>query len=245
MSMLGSPVSSKVAKLKEEKAKVKEKLKSKVDSKELVRHTLVKNKHKTLKGGQKNIMLGGPRVKEARKVFSSQKDGFRTNQTEKNTGNEFHLHRGKGKVQKRKGKGGAPSSIWGFSLRNTQWGRTWSCWWIRRLVFQLNWRFLNFSYRMVLHQLYCMDDISPFESSKPSDARCSGSWLHTVNWIKSGNLKGSRSMRCIVALRQSFAFATSPSCLPTLGRRLVWESCIMHFPTALPCCTKVGRSWDG
>ena len=28
-----------------------------------------------------------------------------------------------------------------------------------------------------------------FEPCQPSDTRCSGSWLHTVNWIKSGNQK--------------------------------------------------------
>ena len=61
MSMLGNPLSSKVAKLKEEKAK--EKVKAKVDSKALVEHTLVKNKHRTVNGGRKKIVLGGPRVK--------------------------------------------------------------------------------------------------------------------------------------------------------------------------------------
>ena len=29
--------------------------------------------------------------------------------------------------------------------------------------------------------------ISPFEPCPPSDARCSGSWLHTVNWTESCN----------------------------------------------------------
>ena len=65
--MVGSPVSSKVAKSNEEKAKENEK--AKVDSKELVKHTLAKNKHRTLDGGHKKIMFGGPRVKEARKVL--------------------------------------------------------------------------------------------------------------------------------------------------------------------------------
>ena len=41
-----------------------------------------------------------------------------------------------------------------------------------------------------------MDCISPFEPCQPSDARCSGSWLHTVNWIKSGNEKVSET--CVV-----------------------------------------------
>ena len=66
--MLGSPVSSKVAKLKKEKAK--EKVRAKVGSKELVKHTLVKNKHKTLNGGQKKIVFGGPKVKRGEKGSS-------------------------------------------------------------------------------------------------------------------------------------------------------------------------------
>ena len=43
--------------------------KEKVDSKELVEDTLVKNKLKTLNGGRKKIVLGGPRVKKARKFL--------------------------------------------------------------------------------------------------------------------------------------------------------------------------------
>ena len=87
----------------------KEKEKAKVDPKELTEHTLVKNKHRTLNGGQKKIVLGGPRVKKSRKGSSKgndgfQNSGFRTNQPEKGTGNEFHLHKGRGKDQKRKGK---------------------------------------------------------------------------------------------------------------------------------------------
>ena len=66
-SILGSPDSSKVAKLRKEKAK--EKVKAKVDSKELVEHTLVKNKHTTMNDGQKKIVLGGQREKEARMVL--------------------------------------------------------------------------------------------------------------------------------------------------------------------------------
>ena len=72
--MVGSPVSSKVAKLKEEKAK--EKVKAKVDSKELVKQTLAKNKHRTLNGGQKKIVIGGPRVKKARKFLRKVRTTF-------------------------------------------------------------------------------------------------------------------------------------------------------------------------
>ena len=72
-SMVGSPISSKVAKSKREE-KEKENKKAKVDSKALVEHTLVKNKLKTLGGGQKMIVFGGPREKEARKGSSKGKN---------------------------------------------------------------------------------------------------------------------------------------------------------------------------
>ena len=71
---LGSPDRSKVAKRGEEKAKEKEKVK--VDSKELEEHSLVKRKHRTLSGGQKKIVLGGPRVRKARKALRKEKIPF-------------------------------------------------------------------------------------------------------------------------------------------------------------------------
>ena len=51
-------------------------MKAKVASKELVRHTLVKNKLKTLSGGQKKIVFGGPRVKKARKFLRKVRTTF-------------------------------------------------------------------------------------------------------------------------------------------------------------------------
>ena len=52
------------------KEEAKEKVRAKVGSKELVKHTLVKNKHKTLNGGQKKIVFGGPKVKRGEKGSS-------------------------------------------------------------------------------------------------------------------------------------------------------------------------------
>ena len=51
--------------------------------------------------------------------------------------------------------------------------------------------------------------------------------------------EGSRNMRCIMALRQTSVFAISLLCLPTLKQKLVWECCIIHFPTKPPCSTTV------
>ena len=73
-SVVGSPESFRITKSKEEK--VKEKVKAKVASKDLVRHTLVKNKLKTLSGGQEKIMFGGPRVKKERKLLRKVKTTF-------------------------------------------------------------------------------------------------------------------------------------------------------------------------
>ena len=73
-SMLGSPESFRIAKSEEEK--VKEKVKAKVASKELVRHTLVKNKLKTLSGRQTKMAFGGPRVKEGRKALRKGRTTF-------------------------------------------------------------------------------------------------------------------------------------------------------------------------
>ena len=52
--------------------------KAKLVSKELARHTLVKNKHKTLNGGQKKIVFGGPRVKKKKqeRLCERQKSTF-------------------------------------------------------------------------------------------------------------------------------------------------------------------------
>ena len=47
-----------------------------MDSKELVMHTFVKNKHKTMIGGQKKIVFGGPRVRKARKAFRKERTNF-------------------------------------------------------------------------------------------------------------------------------------------------------------------------
>ena len=69
---------------------------------------------------------------------------------------------------------------------------------------------------------------------------------HTLFWILAVHVrldqkrqsKGSRNMHGITALRQSFAVAISPSCLPTLRRRLVGKI-VIHFPTTPPCSTRV------
>ena len=58
-----------------------------MDSKKPEEHSLVKSKHRNQNGGQKKIVLGGPKENEARKVFRKMMKAFRkmvfvlTNQT--------------------------------------------------------------------------------------------------------------------------------------------------------------------
>ena len=104
-SVLASPESFRIAKLEEEKVKAM----AKVDSKELVRHTLVKIKHKILNGGHKKTVLGGPKVRQARKGHSKGKNKpfegeSRAYHKKKGTDKEYHSYKGRGKDQKRKGK---------------------------------------------------------------------------------------------------------------------------------------------
>ena len=73
-SMVGSPESSKVAKLKEQKAK--EKVKGKGGFKRTGEVHLAKNKHRTLNGGQKKIVFGGPRIRKARKLLRKVRTTF-------------------------------------------------------------------------------------------------------------------------------------------------------------------------
>ena len=48
--------------------------------------------------------------------------------------------------------------------------------------------FLDSRYWVVLYKgQYCMDGGNPIESCQPSNTRGSGSWLHTVDWIKNSN----------------------------------------------------------
>ena len=106
-SMLGSPECCRIAKLQEEK--VKEKAKAKVDAKELVRHTVVKKKHKILFGGQKKMVFGGPGVQKARKALRKVRTTFLKVILEpiiKKRVQMMNITRtkGRGKDQKRKGK---------------------------------------------------------------------------------------------------------------------------------------------
>ena len=77
---------------------------------------------------------------------------------------------------------------------------------------------------LVWHGTFCMYGGNSIEFVQPSDARCAG---YTITWIKISNWKIPE--RCIMALPQSFAIATSPACLPTLRWRLARKVVLFTF----------------
>ena len=91
---------------------------------------------------------------------------------------------------------------------------------------------------MVLHESsYCMDGSSPIEPCQPSDTRCSGSWLHTANRIKSFNQKVPET--CVVLWHYDRILPLQQVLLPTLRRRPVGKAVLSIFPTTPPCSTRV------
>ena len=94
MGMPGSPVHGSPG---EEKVKAKEKVK--VDSKGPKQHSVVKNRHRILNGGQMKTLLGGAKERRARKgsqMKAFRKMGFRTKHLEKGAGKDFIQHKGRG-----------------------------------------------------------------------------------------------------------------------------------------------------
>ena len=195
----------------------KEKEKAKVDSKEKEEHSLVENKHRTLNGGQKKIVLGGTKEHEARRACQKAMMAFRkvvvVHINQKITGSDFNAHKGRGKTLKGKGKEGAyPQS--GFSASEAPGEERYS-------------------------QSLELDD---WYSSLPDDSCSTLPTAGNTAWIASvalnlahGRLdrerqsKGSRNTRGIMTLRKNFAPAISPLCLPTLRQRLVWKAQLFIF----------------
>ena len=94
--------------------KAREKVKA--DPKGPEKHSLARNKHKTLNGKDRAWWSKGKKGKKdcSNGYEGFQKVGFRTHQPAQGAGNHFNPHRGRGKDQKGKGKEGAyPQS--GFS----------------------------------------------------------------------------------------------------------------------------------
>ena len=88
---------------------------------------------------------------------------------------------------------------------------------------------------MVWSETHCMHVINTFEPCQPSDTRCSGSWLHTVNGNQEQQSEGSKDT-CVASLhsRQSFAVAHMSFVFANSETETCWESCIHHFQTNVP-----------
>ena len=220
----------------------KEKARAKVDSKELVTKTLVKNKHKTMNGGQKKLVFGGQRKKRPEKAFRKERANFPdfdscTFPQGKGSDKEFQSNKGTSKDQS-----GSYSQS-GFSAFESPsdegYGHSWEA---------DDWH-SNFT-----------------DDSSSSTARGITAWFGTRHtaWMAAipFNLSNhpthvvldlgcTRSIGSRAAIRRfqkhalyygittefctcnkSFVFATSEM-------ETCWESCIVHFPSKPPCSTRV------
>ena len=213
-----------------------------MDLKDLEEHSLAKNKHRAQNGGQKKIVLGGPKEREARKVFSKgnegfQKGGFRTYQPEKGASNEVNPHKGRGKDQKVKGKDAYPQSglsasethseegkshVWesddrGFSLTDdsSTSATGWSC--SRAYTAWMASAPLN----LANHPTHVVLDLGC--------TRSVGSRAAIKRFQKHALKKGMTTEFC--RCNKSSVFANSET-------EICRESCIIHFPTP-PCSTRV------
>ena len=78
--------------------------------KEKEEHSSMRNKHRILNGSQKKIVLGGSKEEEARSVHrkvkknASLKVGFRTYQSEKSAGSDYHPHKAEARTEKERAK---------------------------------------------------------------------------------------------------------------------------------------------
>ena len=180
----------------------------------------MKNKHRTPSGGQKKIVLGGPKEEGARRVLRKVKIGslkvvVALTTQRKSAGSDVNNTKAEARTKKGKGKEGAyPQS--GFSASEAPSEERYS------QSLGLDDRYSNFtddscSTLPTAGHTAWMAAV-PFEPCQPSGTRCSGSWLHTVDWIENGNQKVPET--CVV-LHYDGAVAMSPLCLlPTLRLKL-------------------------
>ena len=182
-------------------------------------------------------MLGGPKEKKGKKGLSKrndglQKGGFRPYQPDKGAGKDFHQNKGRGKDQQGKGKEGTfPQSglsasetpneeIYGHGWESDDWtddSRTPDAGWFcteahtaSMVATPLN--LANHPTHVVLY-LGCTRSIGPRAAIEIFEKHA---WYYGIT---------TEICRC----NKSFVFETE-TCM---------ESCIINFPTAPPCSTKV------
>ena len=218
------------------KRREKAKEKAKVDSMEPEEHSLVKSKHRIPSDGQKKGVLGGPKETEARQACSKgnegfRKSGFRTYQPEKGASNDLNPHTSRGKDQKRKGKESSyPQS--GLSASETpseeRHGHSWeSDDWYSSLTDDSS---------TSTTEWY---GISPFEPCRPSDARCSGSWLCTRSIGSRTAIRRFQKYALFYGITTEFCRCNKSFVSANSETETCWKSGIIHFPTTPPCFTRV------
>ena len=140
--------------------------------------------------------LTGPKEREARNIFRKVRDvyfedGFRTHHSEKSAGSDCNQHKGRGKDQEGNGMEGAYQSGSSASEGTQK----------REITSPGNQTIgipalLTIPLALLLSGLVhgvARDILHGWRQSPLNLAnhptRCSGSWLHTVDWIKNGNHK--------------------------------------------------------
>ena len=92
---------------------------------------------------------------------------------------------------------------------------------------------------MVQLKIYSLDGVSALRSCPPSDARCSVSWLYTVNWIKIGNQKSREKTTFYYGITTELCPCDKSFVCTNSETGTCRESCFIHFPTKPPCSTRV------
>ena len=77
--------------------------------------------------------------------------------------------------------------------------------------------------------IYSLDGVNSLGSCPPSDARCSRSWLHTINWIKKGNQKVSEICVVLWHYDRILPLQSVFLCLPPLKQKLVEKVVLFIF----------------
>ena len=150
----------------------------------------LKAKERTkLNFGQTITELVCPKNKEVRQFFERLYNSHRkgvfslVHNKQKGSSSDYDSHKGKGKDQERKGG----FSAYENSVEEGQVHSSESFDWYSD--YSDDSQFSVQRHHCVQFKTLCVVSISSSGTCPPSDARCCGSLLHTINWIKNGNQK--------------------------------------------------------
>ena len=207
----------------EKKRRKKKRKRQRTILKGLEEHSVEMNRYKIPNGGQKRSLLGGPKERQARKACQKAMKVYR-----RVVGKDFLPNRSRGKDQtgKRQRRTNLDSQPHKHPIKKDV-ARPGN----QTIGLPVFGRFLDSRCWVVLHKdLYCMGGGNPIESCQPSNACCSGLWLHTVDRIRAAIERFKRhAWYCGITMQfcrcdKSLMFANSET-------ETCKESCIIHFPT--------------